>query len=212
MKLITKMFFCVLATLLFSCNSNDNEISEQPNVTTNKVTPNSYSSTNRISTGDAYNIILGDDRYELLEDNSVSFYKNGVYQYDISLASTNMDIVDESTTKGLVTVTNPETEESVKISNIIQGEDNTRFDVLTSSGREIGMRGYYGTTASRFPIKPIIKAIVAIVTIIAATSDNPSQSDCAASLGQLHCPNGTHPYMNYSGGWFSSTCNIGCRK
>ncbi len=197
------------ALLIVSCDRDSITSSSSP-----EYQPNLNNSlTSRITKSEQINILLDGKRYELQDDKSVAYYGvDGNYVGDILLNNYDMDIVDNSTTSGEITVKNPSTNEVIIINNIRNLEEKTIFDVETSNGLKFSnLDGYQINSASKFPIVPIVRAVVAVVTVIAvSTSSGGTQNDCTASMPK-NCPQGSKPYAEYSSGWFSSSCNVGCR-
>lgn len=203
------LMMLTLSIGIVSCNNDDNI-----NPSSTQELAKSDNLSNRISESEEINILFNGKRYELLEDNSVAFYnEEDNYIGDIVLGSYDMKIQDDSNSNGEITVTNPSTNEIITIKNIRNEDDKTIFDVKTSNGLEfIGLEGYQTNSTYKVPIVPIVRAVVAIVTVIAvAVSSGGTQADCTASMPK-NCPPGYAPYAEYSSGWFSSSCNIGCRK
>ena len=98
---------------------------------------------------------------------------DGNYVGDILLNNYDMDIVDNSTTSGEITVKNPSTNEVIIINNIRNLEEKTIFDVETSNGLKFSnLDGYQINSASKFPIVPIVRAVVAVVTVIAVSTSS----------------------------------------
>lgn len=207
-----KTFKIMLAMLAFafsivSCN-RDNVINS-----TNPEQEKTNNISSRIAKSEQINILFNGNRYELLEDKSVAYYNtNNNYVGDLILGSYDMNVVDNSVTSGEVTIENPSTNEIITIKNIRHLKETTIFDVETSNGKTFSdIEAYQINSTSKFPVAPIVRAVVAIVTVIAvSTSSGGTQNDCTASMPK-NCPQGSKPYAEYSSGWFSSSCNVGCR-
>ena len=58
-------------------------------------------------------------------------------------------------------------------------------------------------------------AYVLVVAIVEIAADYFSESpfeQCRGAMNALNCPSGSSAYMQFSEGWFSTTCNVGCRR
>lgn len=204
----TMLLLMAFSILAISCNDEENDNSQ----TTEISTKNSLQ--NRFSASTGINVIYNDKRYELQEDKSVAYFDaKDNYFGDIVLVHNDVEVIDNSSTSGEFILKNPKNNEVVTISNIKYLEDRTIFDVETNTGlKYVGMEVFDSTSEiAKNPIKIIVKAIVAIVTVVAvSTSSGGTQEDCTASM-PTKCPPGKGGYAIYDSGWFTTSCEVGCR-
>ncbi len=130
--------------------------------------------------------------------------------------SKNVKITDNTGEDGSVTFTNIDTSEEIIVKNINATKEKVKFDILGSNGIEINgvelEQSDVPITTTAVPVKVIVKAVVAIVSVVSvAFSMSDGQSNCTSSLPK-NCPEGSVPYAEYTSGWFNSSCNVGCRK
>ena len=120
-------------------------------------------------------------------------------------------------------ITNPDTGEFLEIINIVEKDNHFEFNAVTSTGEQINDLIYNGDnfiesldifTNSNYQSKacpPCVGVIVAgIVAIVDSMQDSPLEQ-CTAAANNLNCPSGSSAYMDFDEGWFSTTCNVGCR-
>jgi hypothetical protein len=167
-----------------------------------------------ISKSAGINILFKGERYELLEDKSISYFdKNDKYVGDIVLRDNSMNVQDKSSSTGEIIITNPTTNEVITLDNIRQNGNITLFDAKTSNGLVFtDLQESSKNDIVKTPIIPIIRAIEVIVAVIVvAVSSGGTQNDCMKSMPK-NCPPGYAPYAEYESGWFTSSCSVGCRK
>lgn len=191
-----------------SCQSDERLISSEEN--TSKLSTSSIS--NIINSSSIY-IVDDNKTYLLNEDKSVGLYENENFSGNIFTDNDNVTVIDNIDTTGELILTNPNTLETITISNIRTEDDITIFDLKGGNGSVyLNVEGHFGTSVeAKIPIKPIIKAVAALVAYyIASESGSNDQANCTASLPK-NCAPGKSPYAEYTGGWFNSSCNVGCR-
>lgn len=112
-------------------------------------------------------------------------------------------------------IVNPNTGEFIDIVNINAENDYSTFDAVTSSGEYLNSVIYHGDlyevldkTMMKCP-PCAVAGIGLIVAIIDALEDSPLEN-CQQSM-PTSCPVGQSPYMEFEEGWFSTSCNVGCR-
>lgn len=165
-------------------------------------------------------VLYNNQKFELLEDNSVAFYDNkNNYIGDIIINSENIILENNINQKNTnneqeeYIIKNNDTGEFITLKNIKNTDNKTVFDAETSSGLILNNLEWYhqDNINNKLPIVPIIRAVVTVVAIIAVTtSSGGTQSDCMKSM-PTSCGGGQSPYAEYTSGWFESTCKVGCR-
>jgi hypothetical protein len=158
-------------------------------------------------------------------DGSIVKYENNRKLYTINLnteitATKNLDSRNSSNT---YRITNPNTGEFIDILDIVEKGNYFEFNAITSTGELISNVKYYGndfetsldtyanSNNQRVVCPPCVAIIVtAVVTIVDSLQDSPLEQ-CKNAMQSLNCGSGTTPYMQFSEGWFSTTCNVGCR-
>ena len=210
MKTIRRTICLLLANalILTSCQNNDEITTENGSSKLSKSNSLSMRSTDEEKVVVQYK----NKEFSVNTEKIVGYSDEGVFQYNAILAHSEMNIEDNSLLTGEIIATNPKTDEKIIFYNIIEEKEQIVFDVKTSEGHVFeGMSAYNESATGRFPIRPVIKAIVYLGTAIGVlVSSNQSQASCQASLNSLHCPPGKSPYMTYESGWFTSSCSVGC--
>lgn len=208
------LFFSILTvgvtTILYSCSNNDS---------------NSVESINKLNSIEYRNVI-----YKPLEDGSVGKIENNSDKYSI-LLETDFTVNYSESNRNLqesYKVTNSETGEFFDVYEVVKHDNYYTFNVDTSSGHTINQLKYYGDDISsifgnntiQFRGKnenvvncgPCVAIIVAaVVEIVDSLMDSPLEQ-CRGAMQSLNCPAGSSAYMQFSEGWFSTTCNVGCRR
>lgn len=206
-----KILKIMLTMLLFSisiiaCNATEDRM------TTLKDNGNN-SLLKREGKSEQINIKFEGKRYELLENNAVAYFdeKNN-YVGNIIIKDQDITIQNNSDSTGEIIVTNNSSKEFLVVKNIIGAKGKTIFDVETSTGSQFAGLEALNPNNKFAPILPIIRGIIALVSIIAvATSSGGTMADCVASMPK-NCPQGYAPYAQYESGWFTSSCSVGCGK
>lgn len=195
-----------LAMSVLNCNTNErDDLMHQ----TNKNTNSNNSAMSRIAAS-YINVEIGGKRFQLLEDNSVGYYYEEIFQGDIIADNENITIEDNSASTGVIKVINTLTNEAVIISNIVIEENMTVLDIATSKGDVIeNIKVYEATATGKLPI-PTSPTIRWVKALISALTSEISASDCMASMPK-NCTGGKNPYAEHTGGWFNSSCTVGCR-
>jgi hypothetical protein len=165
-------------------------------------------------------------------DGSILKYENNKPVYGVALnteigASLNTNSRNNSDS---YRISNLETGEYIDIVEIVEENDYFKFNAITSTGEQINDVKYYGddfiTSLENYTNEnnsrgvyeneiqycgPCVVVVVsAIVAIVDSLQDSPLEQ-CRGAMQALSCPSGSRPYMQFSEGWFSTTCNVGCR-
>lgn len=212
MKNLVKSFILVASFAVVNSCSNDT-ISESPVL----------DKTNSVE--------FNDNNYFYNNDGSVAKFSKNVKQYDIVLnmkyefeidQNSNYRSNEEGNIHSYLRIGNTETNEFFDIINLEGFEDYYRFDISTSNNDLLeGFKIYdkdfisYLSTDSlsrndqqrACPICPFIPVI--IDAVIELFSDS-ALEQCAASMPET-CSEGKDPYMKFSEGFFSTSCEVGCK-
>ena len=158
-------------------------------------------------------------------DGSILKYENNKKVYAVGLnteinASKNVNSRNNIST---YRITNPNTGEYIDIVDIVEENNYFKFNAITSTGEQVNDIKYYGdnfvssldtytiSNNQRLVCPPCVAIIVsAVVTIVDSLQDSPLEQ-CRGAMQALNCNGGSNPYMEFNEGWFSTTCNVGCR-
>lgn len=158
-------------------------------------------------------------------DGSILKYENNQKVYAVGLnteinASKN---INSRTNTSTYRITNPNTGEFIDIVDIVEENNYCKFNAITSNGERVNDIKYYGdnfissldiytnNNTQRIVCPPCIPIIVAaVVTIVDSLQDSPLEQ-CRSAMRALNCTGGSNAYMEFNEGWFSTTCNVGCR-
>jgi hypothetical protein len=208
------LIFCLAFTLIYSVTS----CSENNDIESN----NSIDKTNSLEYKDALFAPQADGSILKYEKNKV------VYGLDLKNEFSASRITNSKKNSNSYRITNPITTEFFDIVNIVEEGNYFKFNAITSSGEQIYGMKYYGSdfisglenysnkdnkkaNENQIQCGPCIRVLVVVAAaIISSLEDSPLQQ-CSAAMQALNCSGGSHAYMQFSEGWFSTTCNIGCR-
>lgn len=153
-------------------------------------------------------------------DNSISYFKDNKFQYFASVDDLDFTKNQKVNAKGedSYEIVNNKTNEKITLTNLRYDGNFTIFDAINSNGSEIKNIKFYNNSFSKTsklcpwcPVAELIVTIVAVVVQLTADSGSSAQAQCTTAMNALHCGGGSNPYMNFSDGWFSTTCSVGCR-
>lgn len=119
-------------------------------------------------------------------------------------------VKDNSEINGTIIVKHNISNEEITISKIVRKGNTLSYNIAFNN------KVYRHTiTVSDYTLsieKPsgIIKTVVRAVVSMLWDDDESALSECRQAFQSLNCPQGTRPFMEFSTGWFSTTCNIGC--
>ncbi len=198
---MTKIKFSILSTIIIlvtslvtiSCtNSDDTTLNEDQSFKRNS-------------------IIIQNKTY-IADKGTTSKYVNNVLEYKLIKPSTlKGKMVSFKNNNDGFRITNDLTNEFIDVINVEFHTTYYTFDIINNEGNSIdNITFYIGDEINKSnPWLPIIGVIVD--AIVDALVPSPLQ-ECQAAMNSLNCSGGSNPYMEFSEGWFSTTCNVGCSQ
>ncbi|WP_396178462.1 hypothetical protein [Flavobacterium sp.] len=157
-------------------------------------------------------------------DGSILKYENNKKKYSIDL-KTKINVSSVTNKKNKTTVyriSNPTSGEFIDFVDFVEEGDYLKFTAVTSAGEQITDIKYYGddlisnleshTFSNNQPLKcpPCWRAAAVVVVTVIESMQDTTMEQCRGSMPKT-CPTGKAPFMEFSEGWFSTTCNVGCR-
>lgn len=158
-------------------------------------------------------------------DGSILKYENNKKAYSVDLnteisASRN---INSRTNTSSYRITNPNTGEYIDITDIVEENNYFKFNAITSTGEQVNDIKYYGdnfvssldtytnSNSQRLVCPPCVAIVVSAVVAIVDSLQTSPLEQCRGAMRALNCTGGTNAYMEFNEGWFSTTCNVGCR-
>ena len=199
MKIIFKNLVILLSILMMSSCSNENTEIE------NKETlpKNSVKVSNKYYSSHETNVVS-----KIINNKLINFYTFS----EFNSASTNktFDFSEEFRIK------NDASNEYIDIVNINKISENIfKFDAITNTGEivkdmMINLEGDF-SNSQLYKNPGIIRAVVVIAAAVIDSLTPSAMEQCANAMNSLNCAEGKSAYMNFSEGWFSTSCSVGCR-
>lgn len=157
-------------------------------------------------------------------DGSISKFVNQSKSYDIIL-NTEIELISNFSSRSdndesIIRLHNPTTDEYIDLSNFVEYDDYFTFDALLSNGQTVNEIISYDedlldsltTNVSEVSRAcPWCYVVAVVVAAIVEISEDSPLEQCQSAMASLDCVGGTNPFMEYSEGWFSTECNVGCR-
>ena len=156
----------------------------------------------------------GNKTIRISERGITSVYTNNSLKYSlyVNQIGTSNNLPDFTST---FVITNPVTKEYISIENIRRKGNTFTFDAnnnLGNSAENLDFTFEDDNLQNVTHANPVL--VRAIVTIVVAgivdLFQDTSLEQCKKSM-PTNCGTGKTPYMEFSEGWFSTTCNVGCR-
>ena len=168
-----------------------------------------------------------ENRIEEIRPNSVA-YKNALYFLDedlivnefvdnrlesyflISDENIDTEYVNQELNNDFI-IRNTSTNENILVTNIQEYERHFTFDIVANNQYIEGFTYNLENSNTTNANPAVVRAVVAIVVAVIASIEDSPLEQCRGAMQALNCSGGTNPYMQFSEGWFSTTCNVGCR-
>lgn len=164
----------------------------------------------------------GNSLYFPQDDGTVLKYVNNQKAYTIILdteISSSTNILSR-TNQNTYRIINPDTEEFFDIFDIVRENEYYSYSVVTSTNKVLTDLRYHGDdfipllenyVNAPLYCPPCVAIIIgAVVTVIESLQPS-AQELCNQAMSALTCAEGQSPYQEFSDGWFSTSCNVGCR-
>ena len=167
--------------------------------------------------GEADNLYVqyGDLTYKQFDDLTASKFVNEEFSNYLTISEENVGIIDNNiATNATLKITNSLTNENINLINIRREANYYIFDAVTSTNEIIKNIKVIDTENDAAKAHPIVRVIIAIILTVIDSQGGGSGSalqQCRAAMMALKCSDGRDPYMEFSNGWFTTTCNVGCR-
>lgn len=195
--------FMLVSLLLVSC-SEDGPVQKDKNLMF------------RLNNSAKEGVSINDNFYTYEEESVVSEYINGNFENFLVFNENDIvsEYIDESINNDFL-IKNITTDELILIKNITEEDGYFVFDAVVNDSSINGFK-YYGeifvNSSARGPIGPVaVRAVLAIAAAVIAIIEDSPLEQCKAAMNALTCAKGKSPYMEFSEGFFSTTCNVGCR-
>ena len=215
---ISKILFVVMASFIFiSCSKTDVQNNEETSQNYNLTDVNKGNGPQKIEYMNKIYSPQTDDFVQIKISNDSSYFVKLDTQIEFRKSQTGTTYQDN-----IYEIKNPETNEMVFVQNIRNLNNYCLFDLKTSEGHLLTDIKYLGTdftegldsisiTNGKAACPWCYVAVTVIGVLIDSMQETPLQQ-CTAAMNSLNCPNGQSPYMNFSEGWFSTTCSVGCKR
>lgn len=162
-------------------------------------------------------LIYKNNTYIINEDLTTKKLENNNFSYNISIEDISSSTLLSKSNKNEneLIIRNELTGEFIEIMNVQKYEDYYTFDLVNNLGNKVEGFKYNGELFNDPIIGKCPPCLVYVVGVIVAAAvellaDSPLE-ECANAMSALNCGSET-PFMNYSEGWFSTTCSVGCNQ
>ena len=148
--------------------------------------------------------------YEVNAKGEVSKVMSNGKSYRIFLSKDNSQI-STIIHDNFMQIRNTNTGEYMDIKNIKRNDKLISFDVQTSDG--VSLNGF--TLTNNYNADDKISPwwlVVLVVDVLIELTDASSLEECTDAMDSLNCPSGSSAYMEFSDGWFSTSCSVGCKN
>lgn len=191
MKNLTRVTFAIcLSMILFGCSEKD----LNQNIIENS-------------------LIYKNKTYVLNEDLTIKKLENNNFIYNINLEDIFSSSLLSKNIENELIISNELTGEYIEIFNVQKNEHYYTFDLVNNLGNKVEGLEYNGELFNDPNMDRCPACVVPVVGIIVSAAiellSDSSLVECANAMSALNCGFGT-PVMNYSEGWFSTTCNVFC--
>ena len=215
---IFNFFLVVTASLFFnSCSKTDVQNNETSKQNVNLINSNRGSSPQNVEYLSKVYTPQPDDFVQIKNSNDSIYTVKLDTKIEFRKSQTGANEEDN-----VYEIKNPETNEIDLVQNIRTFNDRCLFDLYTSNGDLLTDIKYLGTDFTAGLDSIIIVdgraacpwcyvAVTIVGLIIDATKQTPLEQ-CASAMNSLNCPSGQSPFMNFSEGWFSTSCSVGCKR